>query len=160
MELSPRNNLPGLDNVLIIELEKSGVADIELLKFIWKEHVSSDVDIHHLCLTCQAHCLIFPDQSRTKFVVPCKLPEKLRDESKVKKMNKGPHAVLFYFDFRNFLPDEIYHRLICLMISSLARLQHSSNQYSKQMCYFDGVLGTKWIIEKEEMSQRLKFVVM
>ena len=158
MELTPGKSMPGLDNHLVVQLEKSGVAGIELLQFCWRQHVSSAVDFRHLCLICKTYSLIFPDQSDKNYVIPCKLPEKLSDNKIVKRMTKS--ATEFYFDFRNFLPDEIYHRLICLMISNVDNVHHCNNQYSHLKCYFDGVLGTKWIIEKEEAKQRLRVMVM
>ena len=67
----------------------------------------------------------------------------------------------FYFDFNEFLPDEIYHRLICL-ISTVAKPLSTKlcHHYSRQQCFFTGVLGTKMIIQMDEAQQRLEIKFM
>lgn len=155
VELDPKGSIPGHDRDQVRDLEKHGVASIKLLNSCWCNIGSPDVNSQHLSLICQAFCLIFPDQSGSKYVIPCKLPDKFSEGKLCSRMSNSRNAILFYFDFCKFLPDVIYHRLICLMVSKCSRYE-----LSQFKCFFDGELGTRWIIEKEEAKQRFKIIVM
>ena len=176
IELNPTKTLPGVSLDKVSKLERDGVADIKLLQECWKEFVSTtsgspdpDTQIHRLCLILQAYCLIYPLQSAVpaavngshspaspqlqKFIVPCKLPAQLSHRVKFK-------PVYFYFDFYQFLPDEIYHRLICLAMAKAKPSRGCRHQFSATQCVFYGLEGTNWVMELETEKQRLKIGVM
>ena len=91
-----------------------------------------------------------------KFLVPCKLPEKI----KVKNLSQ---SIAFYFDFQGFLPVEIFNRFVCLM---LARSQAKSTtrsipEFSATCCRFYQVEGCNWQMERGvETDHMLKVSVM
>ena len=109
----------------VLKFERDSIADLEVFSVCWKLPVESlpegFISVRQLCLIFQAYCLIVPvhcegvstaDQPESqKFIVPCKLPFTIQDDN-VYQLSKS--YATFFFDFYDFLPDEIYHRLICL----------------------------------------------
>ncbi len=174
VELNPAEKRLPVKQDKITALEK-GVADVEVLHKCWEEFLSrspgsfkEETQIRQLRLILQAHCLIYPvhsppaengnhsppaaeNSADQKFIVPCKLPEEPPEEP-------FEHAT-FYFDFCHFLPDEIYHRLICLA-TAMANPGRQAHQYSRTKCIFYGLHDTNWVMELEEGKQRLKISVI
>ena len=170
MELDPTKNVPGIRGDQMRDLSSSGIADSKVLEVIWGEFISpaSGIEVRHLCLMLQAYCLIYPVEMVTstgkkspiqQFIIPCKFPTEIESAILPKWVGK---CVTFYFDFDGFLPDEIYHRLICLTSKESKpppkKLDHK--RYSSKMCIFYSLLGTKWVIEMEGHEQRLKIGVI
>ena len=160
-----------VDNTQILQL-KEGFADSTVFKKIWEEFVSSPsaITVRHLCLIFQAYCLIYPVHSANacgraagsaeqKYIIPCKLPAEIENEHICKIIE---HHSTFYFNFYEFLPDEIYHRLICLASQKcvIKRKQRLHNCYSKRKCFFYNMLETNWVIEFHEGDQQLKIAVL
>ena len=92
-----------------------------------------------------------------KFLVPCKLPEKIEAKDCLP-------WITFYFDFQGFLPVEIFNRFVCLM---LARSQAKSTKrgkpplFSATCCRFYQVEGCNWQVERGvETDHMLKVSVM
>lgn len=150
----------------IIILVKQGVIDKDMLKDCWKEFVSKapnspdeTTQILRLTLLVQAHCLIYPvkivsavNGDNPKFIVPCKLPNTTDARVRFK-------PTTFYFDFCRFLPDEIYHRIICMATQKAMPQLGKSNQYSGTKCIFYGLQNTIWVIELEREKERLKITL-
>ena len=172
MELGSNSAEVGrLSTSQILKFKKDSIADLEVLSACWKLPVESlprgSITVHQLCLIFQAYCLIFPvhcegvsaagQPESQKFIVPCKLPFTIQDNKDVYQLSKS--YATFFFDFYDFLPDEIYHRLICLAWkkSKPARGQDIVNRLSKRSCFFVNLEKTDWLIEHEH--QRLKFMV-
>ncbi len=149
----------------VLHLE-SGIASMELLTNYLMKFISgsSDIKLDHLLLILKSYCLIFPLQPETKalpkYIVPCKLPDDLDDED-VSILEE--RCCVFYFDFCQFLPDEIYHRLMCLASAASKperRKPNITNIFSKRRCVFHNLFGTYWIMEAEREMHRLKFTVL
>ena len=148
---------------------RDGFADFSIFKIFWEETSDSlsAITVQHLCLIFQAYCLIYPVHSvnargRTaeqKYIIPCKLPEQINDDSVCKSIEN--HST-FCFDFYEFLPDEIYHRLICLAseMCVIKRKQRVHNRYSKRKCFFFNLLDTNWVVEFHESNQQLIISVL
>ena len=158
-----------------------GVASVSLLEKCWKGCYSQSADhgcsFEQLCLILQAYCLIYPlpiapppsqsqsdpvtssrttEPSNAKFLVPCMLSI-ANTEISGDKIPK----ITFYFDFCGFLPAEIFHRFICLMLKKStpqSRGRKRDPEFSATRCKFPNVNGRKWEIELE--SHRLKISVM
>ena len=129
----------------ILKFKKDSITDFKVLSACWKLPVESlpegSITVHQLCLIFQAYCLIFPvhcegvsaagQLESQKFIVPCKLPFTIED-NRIYKLSES--FVTFYFDFYDFLPDEIYHRLICLAWknSTVERQEKLGNRLSKR----------------------------
>ena len=144
-----------------------GFADFGVFRIFWEEFVSSSdslsaITVQHLCLIFQAYCLIYPvhsanacargitaESAEQKYIIPCKLPEQINNDRVCKSID---NHFTFCFDFYEFLPDEIYHRLICLAseVCVIKRKQIFHNCYSKRKCFFFNLLGTNWVIEFHE----------
>ncbi len=163
----------GIASVHIMHLE-SGVASMELLRNYLMKFISesSDITLDHLLLILRSYCLIFPLQpepkalsspegahgaSYSEYIVPCKLPDDL-DEDDVDILEE--ECCVFYFDFCRFLPDEIYHRLMCLASAASKPQRRKPNIFSKRRCVFHSLFGTYWIMEAEKEMHRLKFTVL
>ncbi len=145
---------------------KRGVACMELFKYILKDFISGS-SLNHLLLILRSYCLIFPLQpalsspegadggaSYPEYIVPCKLPDDL-DDKDVDILEEK--CCVFYYDFCQFLPDEIYHRLMCLASASS---EPQRRIFSKRRCVFHSLFGTYWIMEAEREMHRLKFTVL
>ena len=161
-----------LDDNRQVQLLKEGFADFNVFKIFWEEYVltsdlPSAITVRHLCLIFQAYCLIYPVHSvdscegsaEQKYIIPCKLPAEIENEHICKIIR---HHSTFYFDFYEFLPDEIYHRLICLASQKcvIKRKQRLHNCYSKRKCFFFNLLETNWVIEFHEGKQQLMIAVL
>lgn len=168
LDLKTTKYEPEFETKLITNLEVDGIADLKLLKSRWKEFLSEascNIEIRHLCLMLKAHCLIYPvDSTATrsaqvpaqKYIIPCKLRCKINME----KHKWVRCSATFYFNFKKFLPDEIYHRLICLASSEAKPPDSHSNSYSSEKCIFYGIMNTNWMIGIERIRHRLKIGVM
>ena len=89
------------------------------------------------------------DHTSESFLVPCMLPDKqLKDY--------GLERIAFYFDFCGFLPTEIYHRLVCLMLAK----SKEKTEFSATCCRFYNVSGSSWKIEMCSSRHVLKVSVM
>ena len=74
------------------------------------------------------------------FLIPCRLPEK----SKVKPLT----GLTFFIDFQGFLPVEIFHRLICLMLNKSRSVPVVSKlMLNSTCCYFSRVENCQWRLE-------------
>ena len=171
MELNTKDRNQNLTTAQISQLEKTGLADLELLEVCWERFISvtkssSDykIEIKHLCLILQAYCLVYPvsassENNCSKFIIPCKLPEVLTNQPQL------PGCSCFGFDFRGFLPAEVYHRLICLASRQAKPACKSGtkdlqNLYSSKKCVFRFLEGTHWIMEMDSENHMLHFKVM
>ena len=148
-----------LDNTQDADLKK-GYADFSVFKIFWEDYVStsSAITVRHLCLIFQAYCLIYPvDSVNTsdvqKYIIPCKLPERNCDYKSIE------NNYYFYINFFEFLPDEIYHRLICLAPEKHI-IKRKPTFYSKRKCIFFGLLGTDLVIQFRESNQQLIISVL
>ena len=170
MELSRTS--PG-DRRLIIKLDDTGIASESLLREKWADFYSeseSGPSFHQLCLILQAYCLIFPlkgcqsqtlpalssanGQTTKSFLVPSKMPEKAKED----KVDSDVPWIVFYFDFEKFLPEDIYHRLICIMLASAD--DHTSEElmpkFSKSWSCFYDIDESHWRFEYQRKLHRLK----
>lgn len=161
MELTMTNSEIKVDRIKIQTLERDGIADEELLKECWK--MTTELCIDQICSIFQAYCLIHPIPSKEheikKYIIPSKLPKELtntRNQERVDRISKCCNTI--YFDFRQFLPDEIYYRLICLLLANSCPSKDSYNCYSKKLCLFYNIFETNWIVEHEENTKRIKFM--
>ena len=167
-ELDPTKDVPGIRGDQIRDLSSRGIADSKFLEIIWGEFISpaSGIEVRHLCLILQAYCLIYPvkmvvsmvkESLTQQYIVPCKFPSNI--ESLPRWVEK---CVNFYFNFNGFLPEKIYHRLVCLMLSEAKHPQKKLDQncYSSKICIFYGIQNTNWKIEMEGYEQRLKIGVV
>lgn len=169
MELDPKKEVPGIRGDHLRDLSSSGIAYSEVLEVAWEEFISprdSDgIKLHHLRLILQAYCLIYPielvtstgKKCPTQYIIPCKFPTEIESTDLPKWVGK---CDTFYFDFDDFLPSEIYHRLICLASKESKPPLKKHKCYSSKMCIFYSLLDTKWVIENEGPEQRLKMGVI
>ncbi len=178
VEITPTICYEGIASEHIQPLNR-GVACMEIFKHFLKDFISgsSDITLDHLLLILRSYCLIFPLQpepkalscpegadgddahgaSYSEYIVPCKLP-KDPDDKDVDILEK--ECCIFYFDFCQFLPDEIYHRLMCLASAASEPQPRQPNIFSKRRCVFHSLFGTYWIMEAEREMHRLKFTVL
>ena len=168
-EVESESDVGRLSTSQVLKFERESIADLEVFSACWKLPVESlpkgSITVRQLCLIFQAYCLIFPvqcesvsasGQPESQFIVPCKLPFTIQDDY-VYQLSK--FYATFFFDFYDFLPDEIYHRLICLAWKNSKPLgrQEIVNRVSKRSCFFVNLEMTNWLIEHE--YQRLKIMV-
>ena len=166
-EVESESDIGRLSTSQKLEFKRDSIADLDVFYACWKLPVESlpkgFITVHQLCLIFQAYCLIFPvqyeggsaasQQESQKFIVPCKLPFTIKD-NRIYKLSES--FVTFYFDFYDFLPDEIYHRLICLAWKN-STVERQEKLGNKRSCFFMNLRKTNWLIEHE--YQRLKIMV-
>ncbi len=177
VEIDPAEDCDNqIEHKHVLHLE-SGIASMDLLTNYLMKSISgsSDITMDHLLLILRSYCLIFPLQpepkalsspegaegahgaSYSEYIVPCKLPDDL-DEYDVDILEE--ECCVFYFDFCQFLPDEIYHRLMCLASAASKQQRRKPNIFSKRRSVFHSLYSTYWIMEAEEKMHRLKFTVL
>lgn len=160
-------------------------------EFLSTEVANKEESFHHLCTILKAYCLIYPLNDGTlsnsedknelssntssdaesvteptatnndHFLVPCLLPEKIdgiKDDDHLE-------WVTFYFDFKKFLPEVIYHRFICQLIANYQKATSSCHtrarpQFTNTWCYFKGIHGCNWKIELLRDLHRLKISLL
>ncbi len=164
------------DNILSGEEERnlqSGIISFAVLERLCQQILKSDiVDATTLSVILQAYCLIHPtsgndsqansaschsDSPTNKcFVIPSMLPELQGDMIEELAQSNIPWME-FYFDFEKFLPVEVYHRLVCMLMAA-AQNHCGKSHVSRFLCCFM-VHGCKWKVELETLQHRLKISV-
>lgn len=134
VELKSKMQQECMSGIEIRNLEEKGIASLNLFRHCWKTHsIDESWNTEHMCLVLQSYGLIFPiqdqkvqlgpsiqrsqdsvhcskDDGNKVFLVPCKLPPSSTDDE------GHPHTCTFAFDFKGFLPEDVYHRLMCLVL--------------------------------------------
>lgn len=172
MELNRKS--PG-DRSLIINLIETGIASDSLLRETWSTFFSapeSTLSFETLCLMLQAYCLIFPLKEHKlegsercsspdinkkpmlySFLIPCMLPEIPPDE----EVDCGIPWVHFYFDFEKFIPEEIYHRLICIILADIGDpdSDDARPKFSKLWSCFYDIDDSHWRFDFQRGDHKL-----
>ena len=184
VELDPSDPDFHGDRKPAMKLTKAGIASKELLMEVWGDILADTADrnrsFDHLCTILKAYCLIYPlkestvrsleDHSSTSesletlsvrhFLVPCMLP----DAERIKGRDDNHWDwIIFYFDFESFLPEELYHRLLCQLIAEFQRTNSNSltpPQFSKRFCRFNNIYDCNWKVELLRDVHRLKISVL
>ena len=190
MELSSEN-IKILPNTQIDTFDTKGVADLNLLKVCWKKFTNQNdngvtsIEIRHLCLILRAYCLIFPirssilaektadsesnspdlevahaeETSEVKYFIPCKLPELTKED-----LHSDLPWFSMHFDFCGFLPAEIYHRLVCLLLDTAETDSSPDPQetdvFTSTVCLLHNVKDCHWKVEYERNSHKLFVAVL
>ena len=91
----------------------------------------------------------------TTYLIPSMLP---RGDGPTKN-DKAKYKISFCFDFRGFLPVEVYHRLLCLMLRDQKVQPTWTNTGTFTETYFQvkGVHDNNWMVQKRE--DKLKIFV-
>ena len=182
VELNYRSLIEGKH---INQLHETGVASSTLLKEAWSGYLREPIEqsFHQFCLMLRAECLIHPIRitpesapepepqalstcpasseaasadEKQLYLVPGKLPDKINE-----KPVECSRWTTFYFDFQKFLPDELYHRLTCLLLAEFQRNKSLDKPYlSKKICQFRRIHGCHWSVEFERAQHRLKISVL
>ncbi len=150
---------------------QNGMISFAVLEKLCQQILKSGiVDATTLSVILQAFCLIYPtsgndsqadsaschSESPTNkcFVIPSMLPE-LQDEELAQRSLPWME---FYFDFEKFLPVEVYHRLVCMLMAA-AQKRRGKIRVSRFLCCFDGVHDCKWKVELEDLQHRMKISI-
>jgi len=138
---------------------KKGKVTLQALKKIWSESVKElgTVDIERLCYILQAYCLIHPvgassaavGDGKQLFIIPCMLPE--ATERSRSKIDGSRPWIEFCFDFEGFLPLEVYHRLLCMLLN-----ESSKYELYAEVCLFEGVDGCIIKVELDSSHHLIK----
>ena len=106
----------------IRRLLNHGLAKQSFLKSLWNDYLdisSQERSFQQLCLFLQAFCLIIPASTVNistnqgpLYLITCKLKGK---HEPPKSPEYPEEWIQFYFDFRGYLPAEVFHRLSCLL---------------------------------------------
>ena len=151
-------NIP---NAFLQELSSHGIADRRLLKERWLDELDTCeiLIFDHLCLILQAYCLIFPIHSQDKeestecsekYLIPCKWPT-----SVVSKEEYALYDFKVTFDFKKFLPSEVYYRLVCWLLMSAER-EDNENVFSQKESIIHDVKDCDWRIEHKATEHVLE----
>ena len=132
----------------IRQLLNHGLAKQGLLKSLWNPYLdrstqeSQERSFEQLCLFLQAFCLIIPanyvkidTKQESLYLIPCMLKGK----------NKPPESpeypmewIQFHFDFKGYLPAEVFHRLSCLLACETTDRTHE-NTFHYNYCSLWGI---------------------
>ena len=91
----------------------------------------------------------------TMFLIPSMLP---RCDGPT-EIDMAKYKIAFCFDFRGFLPVEVYHRLLCLMLrdQKVQPTWTSSGTFTETYFQVKGVHDNNWMVQK--MDNKLKIFV-
>ncbi len=167
------------DNILSGKEERNlqnGMISFAVLERLCQQIPKSGiVDATTLSVILQAYCLIHPtsgndsqadsdsaschsDSPTNKcFVIPSMLPE-LQDDMIEELVQSSLPWMEFYFDFEKFLPVEVYHRLVCMLMAAAQR-HPGKSRVSRFLCCFDMVYDCKWKVELEVLQHRMKISI-
>lgn len=140
---------------------KSGEISLEVLKKLLddpKDGIlkSSVIDAEKLSVVLQAYCLIHStsEMSDTKrFIIPSMLPRALPSH-KIKRWDAE-----FYFDFERFLPIQVFHRLICMLMAAAQKSNRYDYVLSQSLSFFPKIGQCMWKVELESSEHRIKISV-
>ena len=160
-------------NTDIVQLLTTGRTTADVLFKLWQDdHDGSDDQFQLICLLIRAHGLMqaikpsamsdshelpVPELSlgtsylsRMEFLVPCMLSER-------KHLNFEGYT--FYFDFKGFLPQEVFHCLICLVIKKCREVpDHYPPKYWADECIWYCMKEYDWSVQVLNGEQRLKII--
>ena len=169
VELDHSSCYEGIQPSFLQDLGLHGIADKHLLEKRWKEDLDrfGVLELHHICFLLQAYCLIVPIKSKgtiksedmadqslpEKYLIPCKLPPE-RDVSDTSDY----FDFTVHFNFHKFLPDVVYHRLLCRLIM-LAGQEYSDNIFTKVECIVNDVDGLDWWVKHKASSHTLEIIL-
>ena len=165
---------PVLENTEIETLRTTGFTTAKCLLELWKEdHCGNENQFELICLLMRAHGLLqtiksdpMPESSseqpliglslhrqangfrKLDFVIPCMLS----GEGQV-NIEAG---YTFYFDFRGFLPQEVFHCFISLVIK---KCQEPPPKCWASACIMYCLKGYDWNVQLQSGEHRLKVVV-
>ena len=175
---------PGVKRGTLVEVIESGRASESFLRACWATLLSEgNFEVFsQLCLFLQAFCLIIPanlvnmdvgnDHHQVDCTTPTRkvpdeeqeylIPSMLNDSSlKRPRVFESPKCHRFYFDFKGYLPIEVFHRFVfhfLLMQRKNPAAGHVEKLYHKH-CQLTDSAGTAWWLEVLEEEQRLMVVV-
>ena len=141
-----------LENEDIDTLRKTGMASMAFLRKLWQDYHKDDEDLFKkICLLMRAHGLMQAIMSTDiRFIIPCMLSQKEQN---------FPIGYTFYFDFKGFLPQEVFHCLICLVIKTCQEVPDCSPpEFSANSCIWYSFKGYDWCIQPMSETHRLKVV--
>ena len=141
-----------LRNEDVDKLRKTGMTSIAFLRELWQDyHENNDNTFQIICLLMRAHGLMqVIKHTDVQFMIPCMLRQ---EELNI------PNGYTFYFDFNGFLPQEVFHSFICLMIKKSQEVpDHSEPKFSASGCTLYCLKGYDWYIQPLSQEHRLKVV--
>ena len=161
------------ENTKIIELKGKGIAQTNILKECWnKACKGNDSCFNLLCQMLQVFCLIIPISminflpsakslepsaldhhnaalpEEAMYLIPSMLPKK-----SVPVENLAMYGLTFWFDFQGFLPVEVYHRLLCLMLRD--RRADLSEIFSAKFFQVYEVSDRNWMVQIVECKLKI-----
>jgi ankyrin repeat protein/GTPase SAR1 family protein len=178
IELSPGTG--SLPNDEMKAFGETGCAKVSLLRTCWKE--LSDDAFHKLCLMLQSFCLLFPlpfhespemstegdaepsqmtdchceeqtsSKPETVYLIPSKLC--VAPQPTTESINKA-FKFTFVFDFHGFLPVEVYHRLLCLMLKNQSCGPKLKGTFTAEYFKVYGVHNCNWMVQMVDSKLRV-----
>ena len=144
---------PNLINTEIDKCMKTGMANSEFLYELWKDDHKGDYkEFQKICLLMRAYGLMQTIKSTT--CVQFMIPSLLNQEKQILQ-----NGFIFYFDFKGFLPQEVFHCLICLVIKTCPEVPDCSPpKFSAKACIWYCFKGYDWCIQPMSETHRLKVV--
>ena len=150
----------------IRQLLNHGLARQNFLKSLWEDYLDrSNIErsFQQLCLFLQAFCLLISASSvkictnqGSLYLIPCKL----KGKDKPPQSPKYPEEwIQFYFDFKGYLPAEVFHRLSCLLGCDSTDPRTHENTFHYNYCSLWGIQQTNLWLEMHKGQNVLKAYV-
>ena len=144
-----------IPTTVVEDLKDSGTTKSSTLRKCWKEVCSDDDSFYQLCLILQSFCLIFPVPHNDSQLAPHKtdgdlnqtylIPSMLPDCGSPAASHIAIYKIHFCFDFCGFLPVEVYHRLLCLMMRDQ---RVSRGNFTAKYFRVMQVHGQNWMVQR------------
>ena len=119
----------GYEIEAMVKFEDTGTIGVDVLRQCWKKLLDKDSDVvfdkilnvlEALFLLCRYP--IQPEDEPPLYLVPSALPA---ETESIPFLNKD-YMYKFYFEFPQYLPEEVYTHLVCLFLSFLKKNKSSS----------------------------------
>lgn len=145
---------------------KHGEVSLDVLKKLWGDSENGipetkTVDPEKLAIVLQAYCLIHSCNSETSdtkcFITPSMLPSDLSNDKKQKLEHSD--WIDFYFDFEKFLPVEVFHRLVCMLMAEVHKSDFHKCNLSQSLCSFPRICHCIWKVELKNLEHKIKVSV-
>ena len=160
---------PDYDRWKMVEFKNTGTIPVDVLKQCWQELLGEnpDVVLDSILSVLKAFFLLCPylqpedEPPLNLYLVPSALPA---GTESIPFVNEG-YMYKFYFEFPQYLPEEVYTHLVCLFLSLLKKCESPREPtITSTSCKFFSILKYNWkvtlLAPKQQLEVQARFVLL
>ena len=150
------------------KFEDTGTIGADVLNQCWEKHLGTNVDMvfGKILNILEAFFLLCPylqpEDEPPLYLVPSALPA--RTDESIPFVNEG-YMYKFYFEFPQYLPEEVYTHLVCLFLSLLRKTESPREpMITSTSCKFFSISKYNWkvtlLAAKQQLEVQARFVLL